>query len=160
MASIRARLLVTLLLIFTFTWLLFTVLTFFESRHEIEELFDAQSTPKITGVRYDAYDAYGNLVQQTDWGTVTLDANGRINQTVEDGDERTTYNEYLPVTLVTSGPDAKLFAGKLFQTTVYEGTDNTGTQLAQRRFYYDGSKKNTGDFRRKENIKHDLRKST
>lgn len=42
MQSIRARLLVTLLLIFTFTWLLLAILTFFESRHEIEELFDAQ----------------------------------------------------------------------------------------------------------------------
>jgi two-component system sensor histidine kinase QseC len=42
MPSIRARLLVTLLLIFTLTWLLLVILTFFESRHEIEELFDAQ----------------------------------------------------------------------------------------------------------------------
>lgn len=42
MSSIRVRLLVTLLLVFSLTWLLFTILTFFESKHEIEELFDAQ----------------------------------------------------------------------------------------------------------------------
>lgn len=42
MRSIRVRLLVTLLLIFSFTWLLFTAFTYYESTHEIEELFDAQ----------------------------------------------------------------------------------------------------------------------
>jgi len=42
MRSIRIRLLITLLLIFTFSWLLFTTFTYYESKHEIEELFDAQ----------------------------------------------------------------------------------------------------------------------
>ena len=42
MKSIRKRLLANLLLIFSIAWLLVTIATYFEARHEIEELFDAQ----------------------------------------------------------------------------------------------------------------------
>lgn len=42
MGSIRARLLAWLLVLFGVIWLLVTLTTYLESRHEVEELFDAQ----------------------------------------------------------------------------------------------------------------------
>ncbi len=42
MSSIRRRLLFNLMLLFTVSWLAVTAATYYEARHEIEELFDAQ----------------------------------------------------------------------------------------------------------------------
>mgnify|MGYP000211080764 CR=1 FL=1 len=42
MRSIRSRLLAWLLMLFGVIWLLVTLATYLESRHEVEELFDAQ----------------------------------------------------------------------------------------------------------------------
>ena len=42
MPSIRSRLLLWLLILFSVIWVLVTLVTYLESRHEVEELFDAQ----------------------------------------------------------------------------------------------------------------------
>ena len=42
MISIRQRLLRNILLLFVIAWLGVTAATFFEARHEVEEIFDAQ----------------------------------------------------------------------------------------------------------------------
>jgi len=71
MRSIRSRLLAWLLILFSVIWVLVTLLTYLEARHEVEELFDAQlaqSAAVLAEIGLSSLDARGSSLEQAVYG--------------------------------------------------------------------------------------------
>jgi two-component system sensor histidine kinase QseC len=71
MRSIRSRLLAWLLILFTVIWLVVTLATYLESRHEVEELFDAQlaqSAAVLAEIGLSSLEAGGSNLERAVYG--------------------------------------------------------------------------------------------
>ena len=71
MRSIRSRLLAWLLMLFGAIWVLVTLVTYLEARHEVEELFDAQlaqSAAVLAEIGLSSLDTRGSSLEQAVYG--------------------------------------------------------------------------------------------